>query len=63
MSFDEDGISVVRWAEAVRFLTGLLPHVGADEVQIYQDVMMLVSKELLETGESIINGSGKEGLV
>lgn len=56
MSCDDDGISVVRWAEAVRFMTGLLPHVADDELQIYQDVMMLVAKELLDTGERIVAG-------
>lgn len=59
MSFDEDGISVVRWAEAVRFLNGLLPYVGKEEVQIYQDVVGLVSKELLDAGERIISGGGE----
>lgn len=58
MSVADDGISVVRWAEAVRLMTELLPHVDKDDVEIYQDVVMLVTKKLLETGDKIVNNSG-----
>jgi hypothetical protein len=52
----EDGIEVVRWAEAVKLMAGLLPHVGDDEKQIYEDILLLISNELMETGERIVRG-------
>jgi hypothetical protein len=58
MSVADDGISVVRWAEAVRLMTELLPHVSVDDVQTYQDVMMLISKRLLEAGDNLVSNGG-----
>lgn len=60
MSTEDHGVEVVRWAEAVRLMTELLPHVGVDDVEIFQDVMMLISKRLLDTGENIISKGGSD---
>jgi len=60
MSFADDGISVVRWAEAVRLMTELLPHVDVDDVVVYQDVMMLISKKLMDTGDRLVRNGGSE---
>lgn len=54
MGNGEDGIEVVRWAEAVKLMASLLPHVEDGDKQIYEDVLTLVSRALLETGERII---------
>ena len=56
MTNGEDGIEVLRWAEAVKLMAGLLPHVGDDEKQIYEDILLLISNKLLETGGRIIDG-------
>jgi len=56
MAKGDDGIEVVRWAEAVKLMAGLLPHIGDDEKQIYEDILLLISSKLLETGELIIEG-------
>lgn len=54
MTIGEDGIEVVRWAEAVKLMAGLLPHIDEDDKQIYEDILLLISRELLDTGGRII---------